>query len=350
MTRSSAGFPGFSIACGVDDDPENAALAVTRASASTLWAVGRFLPREKRRLFEAAYATMRIVDDLVDDGFLAAPPAVRDRERQAVRTAVDDWLARCRAALAGTAWRAAPAGAGGASDPLLAAGAGPLYDALTQAARAGGPGDRAWRLLAGAMRRDAAERPIDDWPDFLSYCEGATVAPAAVFLFVLTARAQDGRLASTLDEEALFDAARPMALFCYLVHILRDLAKDAPRGGQLVTLPADLLAAHGLTREAVAAAVAARAPEALGLAADLAGRAAAYRAETEAVRERLAPDLGPRERAILAALTTVYARLHDGLAAAPERALDPQAAAGKGEAAAVFAAEGLTPDLVEPGA
>lgn len=350
MTRPSSGFPGFAIACRGDDAPADAALAVTRASASTLWAVGRFLPRDKRRLFEAAYASMRIVDDLIDDGFLAQPPEVRDGVRPAVRAAVDGWLARCRAALAGSAWRAVTADAGEASDPLLAAGAGPLYDALAQAAGAGAPGERAWRLLAESMRRDAAERPIEDWPDFLSYCEGATVAPAAVFLFVLTARAQKGRLVATLDEEALFDAARPMALFCYLVHILRDLAKDAPRGGQLVTLPADLLAAHGLTREAVAAAVETRSPEALGLAGDLTGRAAAYRAETEAVRARLAPDLAPRERAILAALTTVYARLHDGLAAAPERALDPLAAGGKGSAAAIFAAEGLTPDLAEPGA
>ena len=188
------------------------------------------------------------------------------------------------------------------------------------------------------MHRDIDEEPIRDWADFDAYCEGATVAPAAVFLFVLTARADADRLESALDEAALFDAARPMALFCYLVHILRDLAKDAERGGQLVTLPADRLVAHGLTRDGLAAAVRDGQTGARTLAREIAGRAAPLRAETGRVRVELAPHLGPRARAILGALTGVYERLHDRLQAG-DPALDPESA--RDLKAAVFAEQGL---------
>ncbi|MDG2123807.1 MAG: squalene/phytoene synthase family protein [Verrucomicrobiales bacterium] len=45
----------------------------------------------------------------------------------------------------------------------------------------------------------------------------------------------------------LADYAHDMGVFCYLVHICRDVKKDALAGGdQLVTVPADVLAEHGL--------------------------------------------------------------------------------------------------------
>lgn len=337
--RSPDALPIVVIACAPDDAPAAAAAAVTRASASNLHAVGRFLPGAKRRLFEAAYAGMRVIDDYIDDGFLRLSPEGRAHHRTRAVETVEAWRRRSRTALAGADWRAVDPDQA-QDDALLQAGAAPLYDALFAAvAEAPAPPAAAWDLLARSMGEDAQERPLQDWDGFLHYCEGATVAPAAIFLHVLTS-ARDG---VRLHESALFDAARPMALFCYLVHILRDLRKDAGQGGQLLTLPAAMLSTHGLTRETAAQAIVAQAPGALSLAADLAGRAGAYRAETARVREALTPDLGPRERAVLGALTTVYERLHDRLEAAPERAVAGDATIGDGVRQSVFGRFALDP-------
>ncbi|MEQ8450027.1 MAG: squalene/phytoene synthase family protein [Nitratireductor sp.] len=324
--------PRLAIACGPNDPPAAAAAAVTKASASNLHAVGRFLPGPKRRLFEASYAGMRVIDDYIDDGFLALEAAGRARHRTRAVITVESWRRRSLAALDGGDWRSVdPEQA--AADPLLQAGAEPLYDALAAAVeRAPAPPAAAWTLLARSMIEDAQERALISWEDFLHYCEGATVAPAAIFLHVLTARA-----APTLSEDALFEAARPMALFCYLVHILRDLRKDAARGGQLLTLPEEILAVHGLARETTAAAIDAETPEASALAADLAGRAGVYRAETQRVREALSGGLGARERAVLGALIAVYERLHDRLEGAPSRAVAGDSTLGEGVREGVFA-------------
>ncbi|MBP5856049.1 squalene/phytoene synthase family protein [Marivibrio halodurans] len=312
---------------------------MTRDSGSNLDAVGRFLPGRKRALFEACYASMRIVDDFVDDGFLAMDETARAAARPLAIRAVARWCARCEAALAGRDWRSADAEDMG--DPLLAAGAAPVHDALLAAASTGAPGSRAWRALAEAMARDVAERAIAGWADFDAYCEGATVAPAAVFLHVLTMREERGRLVPTLSEDTLFAAARPMALFCYLVHIQRDLAKDTARGGQLVTLPADRLAVHGLTRAGLAEAMAAREPGVLSLAAEIHRRAGDYRAAIRAARDRVAPSLGRRERAILTTLIGVYERLHDRMADDPGAVIDAPERIAKGVVAGAFTESGL---------
>jgi phytoene synthase len=325
----------LTIACQADQDPLAAAANVTKASKSNLNAVGRFLPPAKRRLFEACYASMRVVDDFVDDDFLGRESAIRADSRAQARGVVDAWRARCEAALAGDPWREIEAGSVD-QDPLIQAGMAPLYDALAQAGANGAPGPMPWTLLARSMARDIDEVPISSWDDFLHYCEGATVSPAAIFLFVLLAREEGGRLTTRMDEAALFDHARPMALFCYLVHILRDLAKDAARGGQLVTLPSDRLAHYGLARDGIAEAARAESPGALALAQEIADMAGYYRAETVRVQASLAKDLKLRERSILGALVGVYERLHDRLAVTPEAALRADPAVAQGVKQAVF--------------
>ncbi len=335
MEPMATAFPDFSLDLAGARTPQQAAGRVTHASASNLWAVGRALPARKRRLFEAAYATMRVVDDFVDDAFLALPADRRAALRPRADAAVRAWEAACVHALAGER------PAGDAVDPIRAAGAGMLYDALAAAAGNGAPAPAPWHDLAEAMRHDVAETALVAESDFDRYCEGATVAPATVFLFVLTARESDGRLESPFDHRALHDKARPMARFCYLVHILRDLAADAARGGQIVTLPGDWLAAAGLTRDGVAAAAARRDPAARALADRLIHRAHREREAADAVEADLAPALDARERAILGALLAVYRDMHDRLAADPSAALAGDPSVVRGVRGAVLARFGL---------
>ena len=264
---------------------------LTRRSASNLWFVGRALPSRKRELFEAAYATMRVVDDFVDDTFLARGPAERAETRLEALTTIDRWEQAAEAALEG---RIAETG-----DPRDDA----LFDALRGAADGSDMPCRPWNALAEAMRFDVTEGRLITWQDFEAYCDGATVAPAAVFLHVL--HADPTTLRAELTADALFQKARAMATFCYLVHIQRDFAKDHARGGQLLTVPKEC--AGGPPPQGSG-------PEAcLPVLKALGERAAVYREMARADLAAMVPNLSMRERGILEALFGIYEGLQDDL-------------------------------------
>ncbi|MGZ0189406.1 MAG: squalene/phytoene synthase family protein, partial [Alphaproteobacteria bacterium] len=174
------------------------------------------------------------IDDFVDDDFLAKPVATRVIERPSALATVTAWREASTAALAsGTA----PA----ASDPFKSTNLA-LAETHRLAVMDTGPWDR----LAGAMQRDVAEPTMADWADFLEYAEGATAAPAAVFIEILALQAgPDGRLVSRLDGPAA-DRIRNSAVLLYLVHIMRDLAEDAAKGAMMLTLPESLFAEMGM--------------------------------------------------------------------------------------------------------
>lgn len=289
--------------------PSLLAEEVTRRSASNLWFVGRALQSEKRRLFEAAYATMRVIDDFVDDEFLARSQRERDVFRDGARIRIADWLEASMDALEDSA----PCSTLSLPDRDQI-----LFMALRDAARGSDLPSDPWQRLADAMVYDIEEHRMLSWPDFDAYCEGATVAPAAVFLFVLQARNESGNLTAGIAASELADQARDMAIFCYLVHILRDFAKDSARGGQLVTIPQSCFRDHGLTRESVAA----DPGSALPMLRDIADRAGERRLAARHMADLLMPSLGRAEARILDALLSIYECLHDDLAADPSAAID----------------------------
>jgi phytoene/squalene synthetase len=217
---------------------------VASVGRNNLWQAARRLSDPARyRFFLATYASMRVIDDQVDDGFLALPPGERRRRREEFLRRIEGWWSRVSAAAAGTF---VPDGDAAESAVLLA---------LQEVMRGADLGTWPWRLLADSLGRDVAEEPVRTWEEFYDYCEGATVAPAAVFLFLLGWReGADGR-ATFGPQDALREAARPMGRFCYLVHILRDLRLDAGRADQLLSVPRELLHAHGLDVEAFKEAV-----------------------------------------------------------------------------------------------
>ena len=224
-------------------DPSlRAALADCEAIAvrndSTLFHAARLLPRYRRDFFAASYAAMRVIDDAVDEGFMTRPPAERDAGRAAMTAEVEAWRRQT---------------ADGAPD-------GPLPATVATGFRATvgrsdlGPGP--WDGLAAALSEDVAEAAMQDWPAFERYADGATVAPATVFIYLLACRYEAGAYRSYLPQPPVYYAS-DLGVFCYLVHILRDLAKDAGSRGRLVTIPTATLAEHGLDRYTLAEVVAA---------------------------------------------------------------------------------------------
>jgi len=282
-----------------DTSPAALAEEITRNSASTLWFVGRFLPLTKRRLFEASYATMRVIDDFVDDDFLNRSADIRENTRVDAEAFVTAWSDQAEAAL----------GQSGTLTPEHPHAS--IFTALSEAATGADIPYDPWANLARSMIFDVREQTLETWEDFEAYCEGATVAPAAVFLYVLQAVEQGERegLVAGLTGPQLADQARDMAIFCYLTHIRRDFAKDAGRGGQLVTVPRNLLAANGLSKEALA-----EAPEAcVPLLEEIGRHAELRRIAAREMAGMILPNLAPAERTILDTLLSIYEAMHRNL-------------------------------------
>lgn len=275
---------------------------IASGNNSTLFHAARLLPRHRRDVFSVAYAAMRVIDDAVDEEFLTLPEAERSRTRAAMLEKVEAWRLHTAEGI----------------------GAGALPEAVARGfdlvVRPSDMGPGPWNGLAEALKEDVAEAPMDDWAAFERYAEGATVAPAIIFIYLLACREIPGGLSHGLPRPSRYYAA-DLGVFCYLVHILRDLAKDVGAAGpdapgprlaqRLITIPTEALTVAGLTRETLAEAVGAKADARLDrLAADILARAEKRRKAGRARLSELSPLLGPREKAAIEALVQVYERLH----------------------------------------
>ncbi|WP_420405028.1 squalene/phytoene synthase family protein [Nisaea sp.] len=282
-----------------------------RANANLLHAA-RLLPARRQAFFFASYAAMRLIDDAVDDDFLMRPAPERDATRSRMLQEIGAWEAQCLG--------------DGKQGPLPA----PVRRAMQGIVLPSDLGAAPWQGLASAMRRDVEEREMADWEDFLSYAQGATIAPATVFVYLLSAETDEKGFRCRLPEAPVTYAA-DLGIFCYLVHILRDLAKDAERSDRLVTIPLSLLAEAGLEKNRLSEAVRARDPGVPLLAAALRAKAGVHLELGRTSLALLKPLLGRREYFALSGLIRIYETLFerfstdffDGLAAAPalERSL-----------------------------
>ena len=80
---------------------------------------------------------------------------------------------------------------------------------------------------------------------FLDYAQGASVAPASIFVHLSGLTSKDGHLQNPSFD--VREAATPCAIFSYLVHIIRDFQKD--QLSNLNYFADDLIRDNGLTRQ-----------------------------------------------------------------------------------------------------
>ena len=100
-----------------------------------------------------------------------------------------------------------------------------------------------WRSFSNAMIYDIHHNGYRTFPVFLKYAEGATIAPASIFVHFCGVVNENGHYrAPDFDTREL---ARPAAVFCYLVHIIRDFQRD--QNNNLNYFAHDLLSENGLT-------------------------------------------------------------------------------------------------------
>lgn len=191
-------------------------------------AAQHFEHRATREAFAAAYASMRLIDDFVDDIPGRATLGQDSRERAAAH--VDGWLSNVREARAGCADEA------------------PVWRALCHTFGRFDLPIEPWQDLAKAMLTDLNVSLFRDWDHLRRYMKGASVAPAVIFMHLVLAKPDsDGVMFSCpWPYERVSAATEDLAIFCYWVHILRDAAVDLTVGKSgLVYFPnADLATFH----------------------------------------------------------------------------------------------------------
>ncbi len=161
----------------------------------------RFWEDDRYEAFRICYRSMRTIDDLVDSQ-KATGRELSEQEQALFASMIDDWinsLRRCRPA-----------------DRFQEQ----LIETIDRFAIPIWP----WERLARAMTYDLYHYGFASFHLFLRYAEGAAIAPASIFMHLCGIRNDGGLIAPPLFDIRL--AARPLALFSYLVHIMRDFQKD----------------------------------------------------------------------------------------------------------------------------
>lgn len=168
------------------------------------------------------YKFMRAIDDLIDN-HKAKNKFIADSERREFTANVDEWLKMI----------------------IVSAECNPKETELIETIEKFRI--PLWPLenFAKAMIYDINNNGFPTLRTFLDYSEGASVAPAAIFVHLNSISKKNG----TYDDPP-FDvrwAATPCAVFSYLVHIIRDFRKD--QMNNLSYFADDLIKDCGLTRE-----------------------------------------------------------------------------------------------------
>ena len=162
--------------------------------AAGFWEEERFLAAK------VCYQFMRKVDDMVDDR--KAKGAIGPEERDIFINQVNNWIS-CLSDLS-------------MIDPSVKKVTETISEFKIPTDLFGN--------FAKSMIYDINHEGFASYKDFVSYAEGASVAPASVFVHLCCLSEDNGQYFPPAFK--VIDVARPCAMFSYLVHIIRDFQKD----------------------------------------------------------------------------------------------------------------------------
>lgn len=107
-----------------------------------------------------------------------------------------------------------------------------------------------WKNFFDAMRSDINASEFECWSDFLTYAEGATVAPTTIYLLLIAAQHNGANNLYELPEEFdLLKCGRYLGIFAYLGHIIRDLAEDIKHTTTRLCITREDMVEHNITLE-----------------------------------------------------------------------------------------------------
>jgi len=183
--------------------------------AANFWESDRFCAAK------ICYKFMRAIDDLIDD-HKAKNKLIHEGERVEFKANVDDWLKMI----------------------IVSPECNPLQNELVETVTRFLTPLWPMEAFAKSMIYDINNDGFPTLDSFLEYSEGASIAPASIFVHLNGLQNKNGSY-----EAPPFDvkwASTPCALFSYLVHIIRDFQKD--QLNNLSYFADDLIIKNGLTR------------------------------------------------------------------------------------------------------
>lgn len=183
-----------------------------------------FWEKDRYRAFQITYRSMRRLDDLVDNRKATGQKLTEDECKQ-YQAMMLDWIESVRRK---------ESQAGFQSDFL---------DIMSKFSIPINP----WERLCQAMIYDLSHDGFESLNLFLKYSEGAAVAPASIFMHLCGIRMDDNTV--TPPPYDIQDTARPLAVFSYLVHIMRDFQKDQLEN--LNYFADDILSKYQIDRESL---------------------------------------------------------------------------------------------------
>jgi phytoene/squalene synthetase len=170
----------------------------------TLDIAARFWDEDRYEAFRICYRSMRLIDDLVDHQ-KAATPEMTGEKIASLKQLMDDWVRSIKNRET--------------DDPFGQS----MLEVMDKFKIPFWP----WQRLHKAMVYDLKNNGFANLTSFLRYSEGAAVAPASVFMHLCGVKITAGNYQKPEFDIRL--AARPLALFSYFVHIIRDFEKDQLR-------------------------------------------------------------------------------------------------------------------------
>ncbi len=161
----------------------------------------RFWEKDRFEAARICYQFMRKIDDLVDER-KADLKSISDCEKKLFEDKINEWIGCLNG--------------GSLNDPLFSEVADTISTYKIPIGQ--------FQIFASSMIYDIYNKTFPTFDDFLKYAEGASVAPASVFVHLCS-------WSSELNEYVIPDldlvaASRPCSIFSYLVHIIRDFQQD----------------------------------------------------------------------------------------------------------------------------
>jgi phytoene synthase len=161
----------------------------------------RFWDEKRYHAAQICYKFMRLIDDLIDNS-RSGDEAISCMEKQVLSEEVNKWLG-CLDKTSN-------------HDPFVRELADTISNFKIPL--------KLFHNFARSMLYDIDHSAFPTFSEFIDYAEGASVAPASVFVHLCCLSEKDGEyLTPDLD---VIKVARPCAIFSYIVHIIRDFQED----------------------------------------------------------------------------------------------------------------------------
>ena len=160
-----------------------------------------FWDEKRYQAARVCYKFMRMIDDLIDDR-KAQDETISCLEKEELSEKVNSWI-NCLD---------------------QEAAADPFYRELTYTISTFRIPLQLFHNFAKSMIHDINHDGFSSMEEFLDYAEGASVAPASIFVHLCCLSESEGGY--LVPDYNVLDLARPCAIFSYLVHIVRDFQED----------------------------------------------------------------------------------------------------------------------------